>query len=56
MDTAWLQALANYGALGGISLWLMLRLEKKLEANSTAIQEFTKAMDRLTDAIRDIEK
>jgi hypothetical protein len=56
MDTAWLQALANYGALGGISLWLMLRMEKKLETLSASLAEFTKSMDRLSDAIRDMEK
>jgi hypothetical protein len=56
MDTSWLTALANYGALGGVSLWLMLRMEKKLEAFTVSLNEFTKAMDRLNDAIKDIER
>jgi CHASE3 domain sensor protein len=56
VDASWLTALANYGALGGVSLWLMLRMEKKLDAFTKTNEAIVQAIDRLSNAIKDLER
>lgn len=41
-----IEVLANYGVLGAVLLWFMLRLEKKLEALTEAIENLAKEINK----------
>lgn len=51
MSEELLNQIVNYGALGLIAIWFMIRMEKKMEDLTKAIQDLTTLINKVCDKI-----